>query len=113
MPHVRLSVRGPKKTGEAHHGFCNIDEQTQTSLVKAFETYHFRPTYAEANVGHPSCSIGVPLPDNFNLQLIPFMELNQVSKVNPGLLLVLLHSRGYFLAAHRRIRSGARRSQRA
>jgi hypothetical protein len=27
VPDVRVSVRGPKKTGEAHHCFCNIDQQ--------------------------------------------------------------------------------------
>ena len=50
VPHVRLSVRGPNKTGEAHQSFCEFDQ------LKAIETYHFRPTYAEANVGHPSSS---------------------------------------------------------
>jgi hypothetical protein len=50
VPHVRLSVRGPNKTGEAHHSFCEIER------LKAIETYHLRPTYAEANVGDPSSS---------------------------------------------------------
>jgi uncharacterized protein (DUF885 family) len=40
--------------GEAHQSFCDIDQQIQTGIEKAFETYRFRPTYAEANVGHPS-----------------------------------------------------------
>jgi hypothetical protein len=55
VPHVRLSVRGPNKTGEAPPRlFVN-------RTAKAIETYHFRPTYAEANVGHPSSSCWVQL----------------------------------------------------
>jgi hypothetical protein len=50
VPHVRQSVRGPNKTGEAHHSFLLINQ------LKAIETFHFRPTYALANVGHPSSS---------------------------------------------------------
>jgi hypothetical protein len=57
VPHVRLSVRGPNKTGEAHHSFFRIDR------LKAIEMYHFRPTYAGANVGHPSSSYEVLLGD--------------------------------------------------
>ena len=50
VPHVRPSVRGTKKMGKA-----------QPLLLlrragKAFETCRFRPTYARANLGHPSCS---------------------------------------------------------
>ena len=48
MPQVRQSVPGPNKTGEAHHGFFEIDQ------LKAIEKYHFRPRYALANLGHPS-----------------------------------------------------------
>ena len=59
VPHVRLSVRGPKKTGEAHHSFCDVNQQTQGWAGRAIEKYHFRPTYAKANVGHPSSSYGV------------------------------------------------------
>ena len=33
-------------------------------------------------------------PDDLDLQLIAFMELNRVCKIHPGLLLVLLHARG-------------------
>jgi hypothetical protein len=52
VPKVRTSVPGPNKTGEAHHGFLPINQ------LKAIEKYHFRPTYALANVGHPSSSYG-------------------------------------------------------
>jgi hypothetical protein len=34
VPHVRLSVRGPKKTGKAHHSFL----RNRTSLYEGFET---------------------------------------------------------------------------
>jgi hypothetical protein len=47
VPHVRLSVRGPKTTGEAHNSFCDIDERIQAGPGKAIETYHFRPTYPD------------------------------------------------------------------
>ena len=33
MPHVRLSVRGPNKTGEAHHSFCEIEQQKQSKHI--------------------------------------------------------------------------------
>jgi hypothetical protein len=36
VPHVRLSVRGPNKMGEAHHSFL------RNGTAKAIETYHFR-----------------------------------------------------------------------
>ena len=48
MPHVRLSVRGPNRMGEAHHSFRETDQ-----LEKAIETYHFRPRYALANLAAP------------------------------------------------------------
>jgi hypothetical protein len=53
VPHVRLSERGPNKTGEAHHSFL------RNRTAKAIETYHFRPTYAEANVGTRPVPIGL------------------------------------------------------
>jgi hypothetical protein len=34
VPHVRLSVRGPKKTGEAHHSFQSFDQQIQRGQEK-------------------------------------------------------------------------------
>jgi hypothetical protein len=37
------------------YGFPTSSKST-AGLEKAFETYHFRPTYAGANVGHPSYS---------------------------------------------------------
>jgi hypothetical protein len=52
----KSGVRGPKMMGEALERFCNIDEQIQAGQGKAIETYHSRPAYAEANVGHPSSS---------------------------------------------------------
>jgi hypothetical protein len=61
MPQVRLSVPGPKMTGEAHKSFCSIYKKSMAGQGKAIETNHFRPTYAEANVGHPSCSYWVLL----------------------------------------------------
>jgi hypothetical protein len=48
VPHVRLSVRGPNKMGEAHHSLCEIDQ-----LAKAIETHHFRPTYPDFLHGAP------------------------------------------------------------
>ena len=53
MPHVRLSVRGLKMTGEAHHSFCGVDEQIQAGTGKAIETYRFRPTYPDFLHGAP------------------------------------------------------------
>jgi hypothetical protein len=50
VPQVGQSVPGPNKTGEAHHCLFLINE------LKAIETYHFRPRYALANLGHPSSS---------------------------------------------------------
>jgi hypothetical protein len=50
VPQVRQSVPGPNKGGEAHHSFLLINQ------LKAIETHLIRPTYAEANVGHPSSS---------------------------------------------------------
>jgi hypothetical protein len=47
VPHVRLSVRGPNKTGEAHQSFLLINQ------LKAIETYHFRPTYPDFLHGAP------------------------------------------------------------
>jgi hypothetical protein len=38
VPHVRRSVRGPKKMGEAHHSVCEFDQRK-----KAIKTYHFGP----------------------------------------------------------------------
>ena len=46
-----------RKSGEAHHSFLLIDQ------LKAIETFHFRPRYALANLGHPSSSYWVPLGD--------------------------------------------------
>jgi hypothetical protein len=34
VPHVRLSVRGPKKKGEAHHSFQSFDQQIQRGQEK-------------------------------------------------------------------------------
>jgi hypothetical protein len=59
VPHVRLSVRGPNKTGEAHHCFPYRPPNPVVELEKAIETYHFRPTYAEANVGTRPVPIGL------------------------------------------------------
>src|SRR5271155_3949506 len=53
VPHVRLSVRGPNKTGEAHHSFCAIDQKIKAGQGKAVETYHFRPTYPDFLHGAP------------------------------------------------------------
>jgi hypothetical protein len=47
VPHVRQSVPGPNKSGEALHSFLRIDQQ------KAIETYHFRPTYPDFLHGAP------------------------------------------------------------
>ena len=44
-----------RNTGEAHHRFLLINQ------LKAIETYHFRPRYAGANLGHPSSFYGVLL----------------------------------------------------
>ena len=58
---------GRKDGAEPHGRFSYISkgrhflgQQAQISdLLKAFETNHFRPRYAEANLGHPSNSIGL------------------------------------------------------
>ena len=47
MPHVRLSVRGPNKTGEAHHSFFEIERQKQSKHII------FRPTYPDFLHGAP------------------------------------------------------------
>jgi hypothetical protein len=41
-----------------------------SSTVKAIEKYHFRPTYAGANVRHPSCSYWAlqSLRENYQIQ---------------------------------------------
>jgi hypothetical protein len=41
--------------------FTILTRKSQAQLGKAIETYLFRPTYAGANVGHPSYSYGVLL----------------------------------------------------
>jgi hypothetical protein len=91
VPHVRLSVRGPNKTGDpdflyaapnrfACAAFCKESRMKfanatklhrksggsppwllQNRTEKAIETYHFRPRYALANLGHPSSSYWVLL----------------------------------------------------
>src|ERR1700679_2710033 len=53
--------RSPKRTwaekeGEAHNSFHLIEQQIQGGDRKSNRKYHFRPRYAEANLGHPSCS---------------------------------------------------------
>jgi hypothetical protein len=93
VPHVRLSVRGPNKTGDPDFLYAAPDttacaafskesrmrcanatklhrksggsppQLLRNRTAKAIETYHFRPTYAEANVGHPSSSSWVLLGD--------------------------------------------------
>ena len=35
-----------------------LTSKSRAGLGRAIETYHYRPTYADANVGHPSCSMG-------------------------------------------------------
>ena len=45
--------------GEALHSFCKIQQRLQLKAEKAIETYHFRPRYALANLGHPSLSLNV------------------------------------------------------
>ena len=49
--HRKSGVRGPNKMAKPTIAFSPI---IAASRVKAFEKYHFRPTYAGANVGHPS-----------------------------------------------------------
>jgi hypothetical protein len=53
VPHVRLSVRGPKTTGEALECFHVIDHESRAGLQKAIEIYHFRPTYPDFLYGAP------------------------------------------------------------
>ena len=59
MPHVRLSVRGPIMT----YFECFYLTSQQPSLLvtvrKSMVGFArlFQPTYAEANVGHPSTSL--------------------------------------------------------
>jgi hypothetical protein len=48
VPHVRLSVRGPKKMGEATTAFAIWTSESRLEQRKAIETYHLRPTYAGA-----------------------------------------------------------------
>jgi hypothetical protein len=65
-----------------------FDRARLSYLVKAFETSRFRPTYAEANVGHPSWSYPRPrclfhtlagVPDT--LQLADVKNLAKVVRV--------------------------------
>jgi hypothetical protein len=50
VPHARLSVRGPKMI--CFDRFCcSISQKTMVGFAR-----FIRPTYAEANVGHPSSS---------------------------------------------------------
>jgi hypothetical protein len=43
--------------------------ESLAGLGKAFEKCHFRPTYAEANVGHPSDTRRVRVTVHFSLNL--------------------------------------------
>jgi hypothetical protein len=53
VPHVRLSVRGPKMI--CFDCFCcSISQKAMVGFARLI-----RPTYAEANVGHPSSSYWV------------------------------------------------------
>jgi len=52
VPHVRLSVRGPKMI--CFDCFCcSISQKAMVGFARLI-----RPTYAEANMGHPSSSYG-------------------------------------------------------
>jgi hypothetical protein len=50
VPHVRTSVRGPNKMGEAPQLLCY-------PRLKAIEKSRLRPTYAGANMGHPDRAV--------------------------------------------------------
>ena len=43
MPHVRLSVRGPNKTGEAHQSLCYIDDKSRLGQEKQSKHIIFGP----------------------------------------------------------------------
>ena len=73
MPHVRTSVRGTKKTGRSpiialgitiRKPFRRKDDWVAYQ-VKAFEKPRFRPTYARANVGHPSFQKATREPEEY------------------------------------------------
>jgi hypothetical protein len=74
VPHVRTSVRGTKKTGRSpiialgitiSKPFCRKDAWVAYQ-VKAFEEHRFRPTYAGANVGHPSFQKATLEPEEYD-----------------------------------------------
>jgi hypothetical protein len=46
VPHVRLSVRGPKKIAKPTKAFTIFEQQIQRGTGKAVETYRFLPRYA-------------------------------------------------------------------
>ena len=52
---------GPERWAQPNHRVCLIDQEIAYWLEKAFEKDLHRPTYALANVGHPSCFDGPAL----------------------------------------------------
>ena len=61
MPHVRLSVRGRKMMCFDCFSWPSLDLLVDIAKAIVGFARRFRPTYAEANVGHPSNSYWVLL----------------------------------------------------